>query len=1043
MEHLEDKFDEDIQSKDSENTNSLEDIVENVKQNQDIKAMNKRLIEAAIKLYAEKTHFVYELLQNAEDVGATHVCFVQYNDRLEVIHNGEPFKKSNLQSLCDAAKSDKQDQIDKIGKFGIGFKSVFAICDKVMLYTEPDNRPIEKALPHMAVRIDDYITPTLLNEEWKLDAPYTTRFVFPYDIKMYKKSVEELKIDVAKKLRDLGADVLLFMKNIEQIEYRIIGISNDLDGKNVYRLDREIIGEQICKVKTHGNTGRKESDSQYLVFSKNIEDSARTVDIAFSIIEEKGKIEFNKALSPYISMYFPTETESKLNFIVQAPFDLTSNRSSLEEDSEHNEDLKALLMNLYVEVIFEMKRRSWLTLELISLLPYNIDDREISSINYPFRSINTKTFDLLNQEAIIPASDGSYITAKNAKIARSAKLTELFGGQKLDLLLDSSGSKWLATNFTINSSLRELHVFFTKLLQIEEITSNDLSSLIRHNSILLKSADNQWLSDFYGWLAKDVSTLLGRNSDFATVPFVKTSDGNFNQPITLVRNGRSLERKDNIFIRPKNSTYDVEGILFLDDWVFNNCPEFVDALGLPKPDDFMYYKKELEARKGFKPTDNDDDISPVRQAIKYIREDRNNIKEELAGLIWIRVINPFNGDPYFTTSFDSIYREKDFNGVSLLNYFSGVKSALPVCVLDETYYNNNGFSEYDFSFLEQFGVKDTIYEGLVGQQWRERPTDYFNSAGFIKNLNFARISDVLNEIVKDYNNKDLQRAGQKSSAVFSLLKNVDKNLKNETTGDISQILKLLGSNSSNKWLIASNGRLVNPSEITQTELVETFYGPIDRRTDIYELLGFKKTQEDKKSELIDEFMRRFSKEQQEIIINNYIKLESDETDGVFDPDVDDEYKDFPEDKIRDLDRLCEKTRQKYSDAPTVKYEDVLRRVRTSRDIRRDKSHIKYRYKGYCQLCEDPHHYWEIAGIFNVPNKELQEMNLSLCPACATEYRILRSDNNLMNAFAREIENADANDDPSVAIGDKYIRFTSTHLAEVQEVVRIERANKRI
>jgi len=1024
--------------------NHLESIVEDVILNQDIKAMNKRLIEAAIKLYAEKTHFVYELLQNAEDVGATHVYFAQYNDRLEVIHNGEPFTKSNLQSLCDAAKSDKQDQLDKIGKFGIGFKSVFAICDKVMLYTEPKNRQIDEALPHMAVRIDDYISPTLLNEDWGIDAPYTTKFVFPYDVKMYKKPVEDLRIDIAKKLRDLGADVLLFMKNIQQIEYQIIGINPDLDGGNIYRLDRESLGERIYKIKTHGNTGRKESDNLYLVFSKNIDDSKRTVDIAFSITEKDGKVRFNKALSPYISMYFPTETESKLNFIIQAPFDLTSNRSSLEEDSEHNEELKVLLMNLYVEVIFEMKNRKWLTLELINLLPYNIDDREFLSMNWPFRSLNTKTFDMLNQEAIIPASDGSYVTTKNARIARSVRLTELFYGQKLDLLLGTTGAKWLATDFTENSPLRELHRFFTKLLKVDEITSNDLSRLIRSNSILLKNVDNEWLSDFYGYLAKDVKNLLGRNGDLATVPFVKTSDGNFNAPIIYIRNGRSLDRKENIFLRPKSSTYDVEGILFIDDWVLSNCPDFVDALGLPQPDGFMYFKKGLEARRELKPTDNDDDITPVKFAIKYIREDRENIKAELASLIWIKVINPFNGTSNFTRTLDSVYRAKDFNGVSLLAYFSGIRSVSPVSILDEKYYINNGFSEHDLRCLEQIGVKDNIYEGIVGQQWRERPADYFNNAGFIRNLNFARISEILNEITKDYNNKNIPSAGQKSAIVFSLLKNVDNNLIDEADGSVAQIIKILGKASNSKWLIASDGRLATPSELTPLELDNEFYGRVDRRKEvIYEILGFKKTQEDKRKEVINEFMRKFSPEQQEIILNNFAKIQSDEAEGVYDPEVDDEYTDFPEEKIRDLSRLCEKTRQKCSDAPVVKYENVLRRIRTSRDIKNDKNYIKHRYKGYCQLCGKPHHYWEVAEIFGEPSKELQEMNLSLCPAHATEYRIMRNDDNQMKAFALEIINTDAQADPSVALRDKYVRFTSSHLAEVQEIVRIERLDKKL
>ena len=39
-------------------------------------------------LYSDKVHFIYELLQNAEDVGASKVQFILSADRLEFEHNG-------------------------------------------------------------------------------------------------------------------------------------------------------------------------------------------------------------------------------------------------------------------------------------------------------------------------------------------------------------------------------------------------------------------------------------------------------------------------------------------------------------------------------------------------------------------------------------------------------------------------------------------------------------------------------------------------------------------------------------------------------------------------------------------------------------------------------------------------------------------------------------------------------------------------------------------------------------------------------------------
>ncbi len=48
------------------------------------------------RLYTDRTHFIFELLQNAEDAEASKILFKLFEDRLEVKHNGRLF---NLQSV--------------------------------------------------------------------------------------------------------------------------------------------------------------------------------------------------------------------------------------------------------------------------------------------------------------------------------------------------------------------------------------------------------------------------------------------------------------------------------------------------------------------------------------------------------------------------------------------------------------------------------------------------------------------------------------------------------------------------------------------------------------------------------------------------------------------------------------------------------------------------------------------------------------------------------------------------------------------------------
>ena len=79
-------------------------------------------------LYPDNAHFIYELLQNAEDAGASKVHFVLHTDRLEFEHNGhELFDIDDVKSITSIGNSTKKaDDPTNIGKFGIGFKAVFA-----------------------------------------------------------------------------------------------------------------------------------------------------------------------------------------------------------------------------------------------------------------------------------------------------------------------------------------------------------------------------------------------------------------------------------------------------------------------------------------------------------------------------------------------------------------------------------------------------------------------------------------------------------------------------------------------------------------------------------------------------------------------------------------------------------------------------------------------------------------------------------------------------------------------------------------------------
>ena len=86
-------------------------------------------------LYPDRAHFIYELLQNAEDAGAKVAKFALYDDRLVFQHNGRSFSKEDVLGITNIGKGSKRDEQDKIGRFGVGFKSVFVYSETPSIWS--------------------------------------------------------------------------------------------------------------------------------------------------------------------------------------------------------------------------------------------------------------------------------------------------------------------------------------------------------------------------------------------------------------------------------------------------------------------------------------------------------------------------------------------------------------------------------------------------------------------------------------------------------------------------------------------------------------------------------------------------------------------------------------------------------------------------------------------------------------------------------------------------------------------------------------------
>ena len=79
-------------------------------------------------------HILSELLQNADDAGASDARVSIENDRFVFEHNGEDFIEAHFASICRFGYSNKR-ALHTIGFRGIGFKSTFSLGNRVELFT--------------------------------------------------------------------------------------------------------------------------------------------------------------------------------------------------------------------------------------------------------------------------------------------------------------------------------------------------------------------------------------------------------------------------------------------------------------------------------------------------------------------------------------------------------------------------------------------------------------------------------------------------------------------------------------------------------------------------------------------------------------------------------------------------------------------------------------------------------------------------------------------------------------------------------------------
>lgn len=113
---------------------------------------SRALEQLSQDIYSDDTHFVLELVQNADDnrylegVSPTLRFEISATD-IVTTNNEVGFSEANVQALCDIKQSTKgKGGAGFIGQKGIGFKSVFAVSNDPQIHSNGFHFALEKGI---------------------------------------------------------------------------------------------------------------------------------------------------------------------------------------------------------------------------------------------------------------------------------------------------------------------------------------------------------------------------------------------------------------------------------------------------------------------------------------------------------------------------------------------------------------------------------------------------------------------------------------------------------------------------------------------------------------------------------------------------------------------------------------------------------------------------------------------------------------------------------------------------------------------------------
>ena len=589
--------------------------------------------------YADRTHFIFELLQNTEDALAKGLDNIQKSsalikfeilkDSLAISHYGKPFDENDVKGICGIAESTKNN-LTAIGRFGIGFKSVYSFTDIPEIHSGKE---------HFA--IENYVLPNEIPTVGLKENE--TRIILP----LKPETKIEYYHEIVSAIKKINLNSLLFLRHIEEIEWSTDGGENGVFIRNKSNAH----GANVREVELIGQTNTGDiSSEKWLIFTKEVSNGINTglVEIAFLVNDKNIK---PIPSSPLI-VFFPTEKQTNLGFLVQGPYRTTPSRDNIPTQDEWNQKCVSITGELVIESLRWLRDNNMLDIESLRCFP--IDKTKFDDTNM-FSSLFDMVKKALVNELLLPRYKGGYISANESLLARTKELRELlFNAQGLSDLY--SGKNNLLHEEISEDRNVDIKNYLIREAKVNEITPDKIISKI--NSAFLEKQKNEWMCKLYEFLNKQKDM----HEKLKSMPIIRLSNSGHIMPY---KNGHVQ-----VFLPVEKTDFPT---VHKDVCNTEDALAFLKAIGLIEPnpvDDVI-----CNVLSKFDETPVDFSEETYRQAIQRIiiafdtdsTSQKEKLLSELKSKKFVAVINAATGEKsyvmpnivYFQTeSFKSL-----FNGV--------------------------------------------------------------------------------------------------------------------------------------------------------------------------------------------------------------------------------------------------------------------------------------------------------------------------------------------------------------------------------------------